>query len=76
MNIPQEIDRRVRAALGDAHVTAIIASAERDAAQEACEQAYGVLAECIRSDQVPDVAKVLEADPAFAAWYRARYGEK
>jgi hypothetical protein len=46
------------------------------ATQEATETAYRLLAECIRSDQVPDVAKVLEADPAFAAWYRARYGEK
>jgi len=44
-----------------------------DRVQKQLLASYELLAQCIRSDQVPDAVKVLEADPAFAAWYKAKF---
>lgn len=40
---------------------------------ESDPKAWQALAECIRSGQVPqeEVPRIMEADPAFAAWYMA-----
>lgn len=73
IDLGQEIDARVKAVIGRLTVAAVVAETQRDDAAERAEAAYQLLAECIRSDQVPDASRVLQADPAFAAWYQARF---
>jgi hypothetical protein len=41
------------------------------------EQRFQLLADCIRSDQVPheDVPRLMAEDPEFAEWYRQKYSD-
>lgn len=66
-------DERIAGEIGRAVMTVHRQGEFIDQAQKQLLCSYELLAQCIRSDQVPDAAKVLEADPAFAAWYNAKF---
>lgn len=76
MNPP--IINALRQQRNDAMDAAANHAAEAENLRQSTEQTYRMLAQIVRSDQLPheDVQKMLMADPQFAAWYKAHTENK